>query len=357
MTTTFRLAPVYYPATFLVRRSLSRLAFLFGSVRLLLPPGLPQPREGLGSVVEAVTLPVSPERRRLIEAVLADYLRWAADHQGASYAVYLHQRRDKKEESLQEVKRTLQGLPAPEGPAPLPEDLGWQVFLRLAHDYDRQQEEIEAIMERVRGKERALASLTGLEMDEMDTGPAEFEEAGEAETPSVPEELTTGGRLAAFARLWLATGVEGTPLTESGATHEQVAERAPRLFGLAEGEVVEFACELPDASRLGLEGALERRAGLSGPLEGVLARLATIQALLRARAWNDEVRASVDLLCLELGEAAGRLCREAGLKGRLTLRLAVVPHASPERLFGRLAGQPEAAEPASGLYLLLEERP
>lgn len=355
MTTDFRLTPVYYPATFLRRRSLSRLAYLFGTLRLLQPPGLPQPREGLGRVVEVLALNLPPEKRRLIEAVLADYLRWGADHQGASYTLYVHQRREAREETLQQVKSSLKGGPAEEGGVRLPEDLTWQVFLRLAHDYDRQQEEIEELLERVKGMERQLGELTGLALEEADTGPAEFAGVGEEpETPSVAEELTTGGRVVACARLWLAANATGTPLTESPASHEFVLERAARFFGLSAQDIVEFHFELPDAARLGLDKALGLRESAFGPLEGVLARLSALGALLRARAWSEDVRASVDLLILELAEAAQRVCREAKQpRERLTLQGAVIPGASPERLFGRLANH-EAGDEESGLYLLVE---
>jgi hypothetical protein len=348
MTADFRLTPVYYPATYLRRTSLSRLVYLFGRLRLLQPPGLGEgPREGLGGIIEPVTLSLRPERARLLEAVLADYLRWAAEHQGASYTLYLHNRSQAREETLSDLKSALRGVTSPRQGEPAPEDLSWQVLLRLAHDYDRQQEEIEAILERVRHQESQLAELTGLSLDEMDTGPAGFELPGEGEPPEDVEELTAAGRMAAFGRLWLATGCEGTPVTASVAAHECVLEAAG-------GEPLQFELELPDAARLPLAEALSRRTAASGPLEGLSARLATLQALCKARGWSEEVRAEVNVLFGELGEAAARVCREAELPARLRLKCTVIPKLDAQRLFARLAGQAEPEETSSGLYLLLE---
>ena len=358
MTSSLKLNPVYYPATFLRRRSLPRLAYLFGTFGLLQPPGLSAPgaRDGLGSVVEQVALSLPQERVRLIEAVLADYLAWAAAHQGGTYALYVEQRRRAREESLHEVKRALRGAEAAgPGAAALPEDAGWQVFLRLAHDYDRQQEEIEELLARVRERERDLAGLTGLDLDEAEAGPAVFERPEQVEVPHVSDDLTPGGRMAAFGHLWLAARVDGTPVTESFTAHDHLLQRAA-AWGIAEEDTVQFRCELPDAARLSLGGALERRAEVSGALDGFLARLSALQALLRARSWSDEVRATVDLLVLETREQGGRVCREAEVPSRrLHLRGAVIPRLSAERFFARVSGRPEPDDGGgSGLYLLVE---
>ncbi|MFH0808910.1 MAG: hypothetical protein V2A77_00335 [Pseudomonadota bacterium] len=141
MTTDFELSTVLYPVTHARRLTINRLAYLFGHFRLLQPPGLPHPtHEGLGNVVDLVEPALSPERRRTLDAVLADYLRWAADHQGGAYALYAQHRVRPQEETPQEVKRALRqegrGLAA--GQTELPPDISWQVLLRLAHDYDRQ---------------------------------------------------------------------------------------------------------------------------------------------------------------------------------------------------------------------------
>ncbi len=378
MTGELGLAPVYYPGTYLRRRSLSRLAYLFGHLSVLRPPGLEEPaREGLGAVVEPRALTLSPERRRLLEAVLADYRRWAADHQGAAYELFARRLTEPREESRHEVRRALQQGRAPlaADQGRLPEDLGWQILLRLAHDYDRQQEEIDALLARVSEQERELIGLAGVGLEELG------EEAGAPEEPepepqepgsmepesmepesmepesmepeAVPEDLTTGARMAAFGRLWLATHTTGTPVTDSPAAHELVLE-APSRFGEAVAPVV-FALALPDAGRMNPAEALERRAVTSGPLKGVLARLEALKALLRARDWSDELRASVDLLALETREAAARLRAEPEAPRR-TLRLscAVVPNLEPRALFARLTGNPPPEGAASGLYLLLE---
>jgi hypothetical protein len=66
------------------------------------------------------------------------------------------------------------------------------------------------------------------------------------------------------------------------------------------------------------------------------------------------VRAEVDVLFGELGEAAARVCREAGLPSRLRLKGAAIPKLDAQRLFARLAGLAEPEAAASGLFLLLE---
>jgi hypothetical protein len=363
MTVELGLAPVYYPGTYLRRTSLSRLAYLFGHLSVLRPPGLEEPaREGLGAVVEPRAITLSPEQRRLLEAVLADYRRWAADHQGAAYELFARRLTEPREESRHEVRRALQQGRAPlaADQGRLPEDLGWQILLRLAHDYDRQQEEIDALLARVSEQERELIGLAGVGLEELG------EEAGAPEEPepepegpesmepeAVPEDLTTGARMAAFGRLWLATHTTGTPVTDSPAAHEIVLE-TPSRFGEAVAPVV-FALALPDAGRMNPAEALEKRSATSGPLKGVLARLEALKALLRARDWSDEVRASVDLLALETREAAARLRAEPEAPRR-TLRLscAVVPNLEPRALFARLTGNPPPEGAASGLYLLLE---
>ncbi|MFH0808909.1 MAG: hypothetical protein V2A77_00330 [Pseudomonadota bacterium] len=221
----------------------------------------------------------------------------------------------------------------------------------------------------MRRQERDLIGLTGLDLDEMDTGRPAFAEKGDAEkTPSVSEDLTLGGRLVAYARLWSATRCFfGTPITDSRATHEHLLEVAGRRVGKAatqspdsgplEFDPMEFDLDLPDAARLDMNDLLDRRAANTGPLRGLLARLSSMQALLRAREWSDELRVSLDLLALETKEAAGRVCREAGsFDRRLRLTCAAVPKADPRRLFAVLSGEdepPDAGE--GGLYLLVKD--
>jgi hypothetical protein len=86
-----------------------------------------------------------------------------------------------------------------------------------------------------------------------------------------------------------------------------------------------------------------------------MARLATLQALLKAREWSDDLRATIDLLALETKEAAERVCTDPDApRRRLRLSFSVLPRLAPRRLFEELVGRESPGDDAaSGLYILV----
>jgi len=363
--------PVIYPVTHLRPRAASRLTCALGRVRLLLPPGIPAEvlGAGPGGPIIPVEFPVSPEQERVLRATLADYLRWAEEHPGISYSLFLREEREREFETRGDVTRRLRGEPHdPRRGAPKPppghEDLGWQVLTRLAHDYEKQQEEIDRLLGEVREKELELGDVTGLGLDQLDTGPAEYERLpGDVIPPeTAPDELAPGGRLWAFAHLWSRQATDsGALVTTSTAAYEELAGLRKRLFPEETPADVfsEPVLELPDAASMSPERALAFRSEdpASGPFSALDARLSALRALLQAREWDGQTKDQAATLASELEDAARRVRDEASLPGgpTLLLRVSLMPVHGPEDVLLRLAGKEPLGQ--GGISLLVETPP
>ena len=224
--------PVYFPMTYLPADSLNRLAACFEKTRVYRPADSPLP-EAMQAATQRgrlqIETPALNEPDELA-AQLEVYYAWAAENKGVDLAAL--KGRDSGipyfgDSTVSGIRQNIrekgdQGVPA-DTPDPL---LEARLFLSMAQELDRQDNELEKSLDEVRVREDSmLLELLG----DTDRHP-EVAAALQGGAAADPGAYMTGSRIKAWRQLALTGQGPGSLLvTDSRAVCDYLVERSPGL--------------------------------------------------------------------------------------------------------------------------------
>lgn len=224
--------PVYFPMTYLPAASLNRLAACFGKTRVYRPAESPLPGAMRAAVQQGrleIETPAVAEPDELA-AQLEAYYAWAAENKGVDLAAIKGQDAGTPffgDNTVSGIRQNIRELGDPGASAETQDPLlEARLFLSMAQELDRQDNDLEESLDEVRVREdRMLLELMGA----ADHHP-EVEAAMQGIAVADPGAYMTGSRIKAWWQLARAGDGPGNLLvTDSRTVCDYLVERSPGL--------------------------------------------------------------------------------------------------------------------------------
>lgn len=224
--------PVYFPMTYLPAAGLKRLASCFGRTRMYRPADTPLP-EAMQAAAHLgrleIETPALSEPDNL-DSLLEAHYAWAAENKGVDLAAIKGRKTGVPffgDTTVSGIRQNIREMDFRGGSAETPDPLlAARLFLAMAQELDRQDNDLEKSLDEVRAKEDSmLVDLLG-DAERHREVAAAMQGALEAD----PGAYMTGSRLKAWGLLARAGKGPGNLLvTDSRAVRDYLVERCPGL--------------------------------------------------------------------------------------------------------------------------------